>query len=232
MVLGAVVIDSEPAVVDKALERSPLIREIPDGIAQGRFRQHGLGERLALGIDAREHSDRLFLAKCPLRVGLEVGGGLLDLIELLNEGDHPGGRAVGHERLHEASPGVRPAANFHDAATLIQGVVARVGIRLECPPKACEKRLRAVTLVRGRRIEEHLAVERIQIGPEPTLETATTRVEHRDAGVVGLPNGPKPECCRTNSACSSDPTLNCNVREVPSGRRAWLSRFSMIMSKP
>ena len=73
LVFRTVIVDGEPAVLDKALERGPLIREIPNGIAQRRFRQDRLGERVALGVDAPQQRHGLLLSKRQPRVGLELG---------------------------------------------------------------------------------------------------------------------------------------------------------------
>lgn len=186
---SAVVIDRQTAVGDKALQRRPLIGEVADRIPERRFRQHDARECLALGVDPREQRDGLRLAKRLPRVDLEVGGDPLDLVELLDERHHQGGGSIEHEGFDEPSPRMGPTPNLHDLSALIQRVVADVRIRLQRAAERREKRRRAVPLVSSRRLEHDLLAERIQIGPEPPLETAPVLAEHRDGGVVGLEIG-------------------------------------------
>src|SRR5262245_24687498 len=40
LIFGAIVIDGEATIFDKALQGHPLIREIPQRVAERRFRQH------------------------------------------------------------------------------------------------------------------------------------------------------------------------------------------------
>ena len=54
----------------------------------------------------------------------------------------------------------------------------------------------------------------------PRRSRAKARRSRRSA--TGLPNRPRPACCRTSSACSSDPQRNWTAREPPS-RRAGLA---------
>jgi len=78
-----------------------------------------------------------------------------------------------------------PAADLPDAARPIQRVVSRVGVRLQIAREGGEKRLRAFALVGQCRIEDDLACERIQVGPDPALATAGL-LEDRDRRVIGL----------------------------------------------
>jgi hypothetical protein len=68
-------------LADEPLERSPLIRAIPHGLADRGFRQHGAGERLALGVDLREQRNGLLLSERPSGLRIELGRVALDLIE-------------------------------------------------------------------------------------------------------------------------------------------------------
>ena len=79
-VLGTIVVDGQPAIVNEALERRPLVGQIPNGFTEWRFRQHGSRQGLPLGIDLREQWRRLFLSQGAPAVRIEIGGGLLDLI--------------------------------------------------------------------------------------------------------------------------------------------------------
>jgi hypothetical protein len=57
---------------------------------------------------------------------------------------------------------------------------------LEFAAKVSEKRCRPVALMRGRRVEDDLVREGIEIGPDTPFETAAPLVEHRDRRVVSL----------------------------------------------
>ena len=59
LILGTIVIDREPTILDKALERRPLIRQVPARVAQGRFWQHSAGELVPLSRNFREQRPRL-----------------------------------------------------------------------------------------------------------------------------------------------------------------------------
>src|ERR1700674_5353046 len=46
LVLGAVIVDGQPAILDESLQRRPLITEIADGVAEGRLGKDGPREIL------------------------------------------------------------------------------------------------------------------------------------------------------------------------------------------
>jgi len=104
----------------------------------------------------------------------------------LNQRDHQRRRRVDHEGLNEATAYVSPAANLDDAPALIERVVAAISIRLQRALKGSEEGRGAVALMRGRRVEDDLARERIEIGPEATLEAAAPLVKDGDRRVIGL----------------------------------------------
>ena len=68
-------------------------------------------------------------------------------------------------------------------------LVTGVGIGLEGALKLGEKPLGPVGFVRGRRIEDDLPPERVEIRPEPAFETPAAFVQHRHGGVIRLEIG-------------------------------------------
>src|SRR5262249_23367792 len=88
LMFGPVVINPEAAVFDQALERRPLIPQIPERVAEWRLRQDDGVEGVAFGGDPLQDGDTLRLpAGAPDVDGL-VGDRAFDLIELLDQRDH------------------------------------------------------------------------------------------------------------------------------------------------
>jgi hypothetical protein len=81
---------------------------------------------------------------------------------------------------------VRPAANLPHTPARIELVIPRVGIGLEGTLKLGEKPLGPVGFVRGRRIEDDLPPERVEICPEPAFETPPAIVQYRHGRVIRL----------------------------------------------
>src|ERR1700730_4573500 len=54
LILGSVIVDGQPAILHKALQRRPLIGEIADGVAEGRLGEDRSREILAHGVHLRE----------------------------------------------------------------------------------------------------------------------------------------------------------------------------------
>ena len=54
LVLGAVIVDGQPSILDESLQRRPLIGEIADGVAEGRLGKDGPREILAHALDLRQ----------------------------------------------------------------------------------------------------------------------------------------------------------------------------------
>ncbi len=63
LVLGPIVVDGDAAILDEALQRRPLIREISDRVAEWGFRQDSPGEGLPFSVDLREQGNRVLLAE-------------------------------------------------------------------------------------------------------------------------------------------------------------------------
>src|SRR6266516_8175193 len=57
LILGAIVVDGQAAILNEALERRPLIGLVSDGVAERGFRQNGPSERLPLRVDLCEQRD-------------------------------------------------------------------------------------------------------------------------------------------------------------------------------
>ncbi len=79
-----------------------------------------------------------------------------------------------------------PTADLTDAAAPIDRVVARIGVGPRRPAKIPREGLGRIPLVRGRRVEDDLPTERIEVGPQAPGETAAVIPEHRHRGVVGV----------------------------------------------
>ena len=141
-------------------------------VADRRLREHGPGQRLALGVDLRKERHRPFLSQGASTLRVEVRGIAFDVIELLNQSDRQRRGRVDQEGFDEAAARVRPAANLEDAPALIQPVIADVGIGLQPPAEVDQECGRPVAFMCRGRVEDDLAGERIEIGPEPALVAA------------------------------------------------------------
>jgi hypothetical protein len=101
-------------------------------------------------VDLGEQRHRVRLTEGLPRVESQFRGGPLDVVELLDECDHPGRRGVGHEGLDKASPRVRPAADFEDTSTRVQRVVAAISVRLQLAPEVRQEAVGPIAFVRRR----------------------------------------------------------------------------------
>lgn len=81
---------------------------------------------------------------------------------------------------------MRPARDLDHPAAPEKRVVALVGVRLEMAAELPQEPLRPVPLVGGRRVEYDLPADRVEVGPQASLEAPSDVRQHRDRRVVGL----------------------------------------------
>ena len=135
-----VVVDRQPTVLGVATECSPLIAGVPDRLAQRALGQRPFLQLRQVRLDPIEHRFCFGRTDLTPRVGRQLAGPLLDVVQLpdpLQDLVRIPRRTV--PRIEELAARMRPTGNFADRVVRpqIDVVVAAVGVGMEVTLESC-----------------------------------------------------------------------------------------------
>ena len=140
-VLGAVVVELQPAIQEKASEGLSLVVEIAQCLSKTRLRKRRPREVVPHAIDVvQDHAGLLTPKRGSLFIG-QLRRLPLDFIEALDQRQHLQRIGIALFGVEELTTHMRPAPDLRNPAGAVQRVVRRVGIGLkiaaegECPDR-------------------------------------------------------------------------------------------------